>query len=79
MDNTMTLKILMWGFGICVTGFFFLAMWIRQVSDALILDEIKSIKIALVGDVTKPGMLSILHKHTDEIKYIKSNCEKNHG
>jgi len=74
----MSETIITWGFGICATGFFFLAMWIRQIADRNLLDEIKEIKKALIGDLEKPGVLTILQTHEVSIKEICRKCKENH-
>jgi hypothetical protein len=77
-NESLAIKIVLWGLGLSVTGFFFLAMWIRQVSDRTIIDELKQIRLALVGDMVKPGVITILHQQQSEIDGIKRNCEKTH-
>jgi hypothetical protein len=68
-----------WGFGICATGFFFLALWIRQIADRILLAEIKEIKRALIGDIDKPGIVALLHIHSEDIKEIKLRCKELHS
>jgi hypothetical protein len=78
MENETLMQVMMWAIGICATGFFFLAMWIRQLTDRHILSEIKEIRIALVGDIDRPGIITVIHQHENEIKYIKGRCKELH-
>ena len=78
MDNGTILTITMWGLGICATGFFFLAMWIRQVADKVLISEIKEIKTALIGDIKKPGILTMVYRNSEDIKGMKVRCREIH-
>jgi len=78
MNEDLILKIIMWGLGICASGFFFLAMWIRKVADKLLLAEIREIKEALVGTFDRPGIITLVYLHTEDIKEIKKRCKEIH-
>lgn len=78
MDNGTMLKVMMWGLGICATGFFFLATWMRQLTDRTLIKEIKEIKDALIGDIEKPGILTVVHRNKEDIKNIKLRCKEIH-
>jgi len=81
-------SVLAWSvLGISVTGFLYLASWIRGLSTRMedlatnddIVKELKEIKSALIGDIDKKGIITMLHEHSAEIQAMKKICEKNHG
>lgn len=65
--------------GISATGFFFLASWIRSLTDKNILAELKEIRLALTGDIDKPGIVTRIHEHDCDIKAMKRFCEQTHN
>lgn len=76
MDYKTAVDLMMWGFGICATGFFFLVTciwWIaRQLPSAKkIADDIHEIKEALMGTMDKPGFIARLFDVIKDVKEIK--------
>ena len=84
MDDISRLwTVLLWGFGLCSTGFFLLAGWMWwlvgkiKIKDDMVkkMDEIsvtlKSIEIALKGDYDKKGVITRVFE-------IEKNCERRH-
>lgn len=81
-------KVLLWGFGSCITGFLFLAGWLWTIMQTV--SEYKSHKItmeevnekldnilnALVGTLDKRGLIPKIDDMEDAIKNIKYNCDK---
>ncbi len=61
---------------ISTTGFFFLVAWIRQITTQTIISDLKEIKLALIGDLQTPGLITKVHDNTREIKIIKDLCKE---
>lgn len=76
--------VLLWGFGLCATGFFLLAGWMWwlvgkvRIKESMVekMSEIsgtlKSIESALVGDFDKKGLIT-------RVNEIEKTCGRNHG
>jgi hypothetical protein len=75
---------------ISVTGFLYLASWIRGVTTKVeditkklitnedILNELKQIKLALLGTYDKVGLVTLAHATKEELEAMRKKCEKNH-
>ena len=80
----------MWGFGICAGGFFTLSgcivvLWQKMGGHMKFkgeLDDIKNslddIKVALIGDFTKKGLLTKTHEQASLIEEINKRCKEMH-
>jgi hypothetical protein len=69
--------IFQWGFGICATGFFFLAGWIQylntKVSAVLqTAQKVDEIHVALLGDMRNEGIMS-------RTRRLEEQCKLRHG
>jgi hypothetical protein len=63
---------------IAATGFFFLLGLIAKIIEGSIVKELKEIKLALVGDLERPGVITKIHDHDKELKMIKDVCKEKH-
>ena len=76
--------IMLWGFGICATGFFLLAGWMWwlvgriRIRDGLmdmvleIKNSLKTIEGTLVGNFDKKGLITKVYE-------LDERCERTHG
>lgn len=70
------LTFVIWGFGLCTTGFFFLAgciWWMaRQLPEAKsIAKDLHDIKTSLLGTMDKPGIISVLTNVRRDVEDLK--------
>lgn len=108
MDERTILMVMTSIFGISATGFFFLAMWLRNIGIDMqklrldmeskvpfkwieetfkpeitadlreIIDELRGIKVALVGDIDRKGLLTRVHEHQNKLDEMERVCTKKH-
>lgn len=89
MDETQW-KVFSWGFGLCTTGFLFLAGWCWMMWGKInkiditkerfdeVIKSLKAIEGALTGTLDKRGLITMMADHREEIEEIKENCRKLH-
>jgi hypothetical protein len=73
----MDANIFQWGFGICATGFFFLAGWNLHLNTKVsaVLEtaqKVDEIHIALLGDMKNEGLISRQRR-------LEEQCKLRHG
>lgn len=73
---------LIWAvFGVCTVGFFFLANWIRSITDKAIVEELREIKKSLIGDlkdINRPAIIPELQNQNRRITSIEARCKEIH-
>ena len=84
-------KVLLWGLGVCVSGFLFLAGWMwnivgmmeDKVSHKTLKEEfnivnesLNEIKSAIVGDYKNQGLLKTVDDNAKAIQKIADNCTR---
>lgn len=71
-------QVLLWGLGICATGFFtLLGLFFKSSRDMS--KPLQEIRDALVGTLDKPGLIPKFHNMEHEISSIKEKCIVHHG
>jgi len=73
-------RVLLWGLGICVSGFFvLLGMVVKTSKD--VAKPLQEIRDALLGTLSprKPGLFSDFYQMRDDIENFKLQCEKRHN
>lgn len=83
MDET-NFKMVMWGFGLCATGFFFLStcLWwiVRQIPDAKnIAHDLTEIKDALLGTMKSRGLMTTVHQIKEDVDHLQDRMNKLEG
>ena len=80
MDSTAELwNVLLWGLGICASGFFVLLGMVIKTSKE-VARPLQEIRDALLGTMSphRPGLFSDFYSMRDEFERMKEQCEKRH-
>ena len=72
-DIAILWKVLLWGLGLCATGFFVLLGITLKTANGMT-KPVEEIRDALVGTLDTPGLITKFHNAEKEIKFIKDNC-----
>jgi len=78
MSNADLFKLVLWGLGICTTGFFVLLSMVLRVPGS-VTKPLNEIRDALLGDFSKPGIITKVHSNEKRIDRVEKNCEKTHA
>lgn len=75
MDNTELFRFMMWGFGICASGFFVLLSIVVGTAHNMT-KPVKEIRDALIGTLIKKGIITKIFEMEEDVKEIKKELEK---
>jgi hypothetical protein len=70
-------RFIMWGFGICASGFFVLLGIVLKTA-ASMTKPVREIRDALIGTLHKPGLLTKFYGLEEDVRDNKKICDEKH-